>query len=65
MQSNVIITRTHKLMCGYLNCYILYTQIADFGMSRNLLDENYYITSGGKIPVKWTAPEVGIYKGLV
>ena len=27
-------------------------------MSRNLLDENYYITSGGKIPVKWTAPEV-------
>jgi len=33
-------------------------QIADFGMSRDLLNENYYITSGGKIPVKWTAPEV-------
>ena len=33
-------------------------KIADFGMSRDLLDENYYITSGGKIPVKWTAPEV-------
>ncbi|XP_065900397.1 ephrin type-A receptor 8-like [Dysidea avara] len=32
-------------------------KIADFGMSRNLLIENYYITSGGKIPVKWTAPE--------
>jgi len=29
-------------------------------MSRDLLDENYYITSGGKIPVKWTAPEVYI-----
>ena len=27
-------------------------------MSRDLLDENYYVTSGGKIPVKWTAPEV-------
>jgi len=35
-------------------------QIADFGMSRDLLDENYYITSGGKVPVKWTAPEVSI-----
>ena len=30
-------------------------------MSRDLLDENYYITSGGKIPVKWTAPEVHSY----
>ena len=27
-------------------------------MSRNVLDENYYVTSGEKIPVKWTAPEV-------
>ena len=35
-----------------------YVQIADFGMSRDLIDDNYYITSGGKIPVKWTAPEV-------
>ena len=33
-------------------------QIADFGMSRDLIDSNYYITSGGRIPVKWTAPEV-------
>ena len=33
-------------------------QIADFGMSRGLTSDNYYITSGGKIPVKWTAPEV-------
>jgi len=29
-------------------------------MSRDILDENYYITSGGKIPVKWTAPEVNL-----
>ena len=33
-------------------------QIADFGMSRDLEDETYYISHGGKIPVKWTAPEV-------
>ena len=33
-------------------------QIADFGMSRDLMDENYYISHGGKIPVRWTAPEV-------
>ena len=29
-------------------------------MSRDLTNDNYYITSGGKIPVKWTAPEVCI-----
>ena len=29
-------------------------------MSRDLTNDNYYITSGGKIPVKWTAPEVSV-----
>ena len=29
-------------------------------MSRDLIDNNYYITSGGLIPVKWTAPEVSV-----
>lgn len=33
-------------------------QIADFGMSRDLDDEDYYLSNGGKIPFKWTAPEV-------
>ena len=33
------------------------SQIADFGLSRDLQDEEYYISSGGKVPVKWTAPE--------
>ena len=33
-------------------------QIADFGMSQDLMDESYYVSHGGKIPVKWTAPEV-------
>ena len=29
-------------------------------MARDLMDETYYTpkTKGGKIPVKWTAPEV-------
>ena len=36
----------------------MYVQIGDFGMSRDLMDSNYYITHGGIIPVKWTAPEV-------
>ena len=33
-------------------------QIADFGMSRDLSDNDYYVSHGGKIPIKWTAPEV-------
>ena len=33
-------------------------QIIDFGMARDLLREDYYMSSGGMIPVKWTAPEV-------
>ncbi len=31
-------------------------------MSRRLADQNYYIAQGGKIPVKWTAPEALYYK---
>ena len=43
-----------------LFCYII--QIADFGMSRDLADETYYVSHGGMIPVKWTAPEAIHYK---
>ncbi|XP_065177766.1 class II receptor tyrosine kinase-like [Sycon ciliatum] len=32
-------------------------KIGDFGMSRDLEDNNYYTSAGGAIPVKWTAPE--------
>ena len=28
-------------------------------MARDLIDEVYYASKGGAIPVKWTAPEVG------
>ena len=31
-------------------------------MSRDLADETYYVAHGGKIPVKWTAPEALHYK---
>ena len=32
--------------------------MTDFGLSRELEeDEVYYRTQGGKIPVRWTAPE--------
>lgn len=31
-------------------------------MSRNLADEQYYLSQGGRIPVKWTAPEAIHFK---
>ena len=37
------------------------TKIADFGMSRDLSNETYYISNAKKIPIKWTAPEVSIH----
>ena len=37
---------------------LLHMQIADFGMSRDLSASDYYVSHGGKIPIKWTAPEV-------
>ena len=41
---------------------IISNQVADFGMSRDLADEMYYVSHGGMIPVKWTAPEAIHYK---
>ena len=37
-------------------------KVADFGMSRDLADENYYVSRGGMVPIKWTAPEAILYK---
>ena len=31
-------------------------------MSRDLLDEDYYVSRGGMVPVKWTAPEALLYR---
>jgi len=38
--------------------YLDFEQIADFGMARDVTDNSYYVATGGKLPVKWTAPEV-------
>ena len=45
---------------NYQNNFFCLMQIADFGMSRDLSDGDYYVSQGGMIPVKWTAPEVTI-----
>jgi ephrin-B len=37
-------------------------KVADFGMARDLDEGSYYISHGGQIPVKWTAPEALHYK---
>ena len=29
-------------------------------MARDVTDDNFYVASGGKVPAKWTAPEVHI-----
>ena len=55
------------MLCGWRNadtyCIVIFIiQIADFGMSRDLADEDYYVSHGGKIPVKWTAPEALHYR---
>ena len=48
-----------RFMGGILQLLIYHLQISDFGMSRDLTDdEDYYMAGeGGLIPVKWTAPE--------
>ena len=35
-------------------------QIADFGMSRDVTND-YYLSQGGRIPLKWTSPEGILY----
>ena len=60
--NSFMITHTHITFRRlYLNNTLILQiliQIADFGMARDMEDDTYYITSGGKIPIKWTAPEV-------
>eukprot|EP00731_Ephydatia_muelleri_P015152 Em0008g872a len=37
-------------------------KIADFGLSRDLADDTYYVSHGGMVPIKWTAPEAIHFK---
>ena len=41
---------------------LVYTQIADFGLSQHLQNKDYYVSHGGKVPVKWTSPEALHYR---
>ena len=44
---------SHNLAC----------KISDFGLARHAIEnDEYYTSSGGKIPLKWTAPEAIFYK---
>ena len=51
----------YNISSGYVPSYdhnhFIFIQIADFGLSRDLFEEDYYVSHGGKVPVKWTAPE--------
>ena len=49
---------TFKILCNFNT----FPQIADFGMSRDLADAEYYISEGGTIPIRWTAPEAVYYR---
>ena len=53
----MMLVRWVYILFGLAYCVIT-EQIADFGMARDVADSSYYVTTGGKIPVKWTAPEV-------
>ena len=37
-------------------------QVGDVGMARDLEEDSCYMSKGGLIPVRWTAPEVRILK---
>jgi serine/threonine protein kinase len=37
-------------------------KIGDFGLSRDLAESQYYMTHGGRIPIRWTAPEAVMYR---
>ena len=44
------------------NTMINNPQVADFGLSRDLADDTYYVSHGGMVPIKWTAPEAIHFK---
>ena len=47
-----------RMYIVHQHCTSILSQIADFGLSRDLDCSEYYVSMGGKIAVKWTAPEV-------
>lgn len=53
----------HAGVCSSF-CQFVPVKVGDFGMSRDLADEDYYFAHGGVVPVKWAAIEVSILKEL-
>ena len=49
------------VQCKQVLYNIITVRFSDFEMSHGVEDENYYVSRGGKIPIKWTAPEVHYY----
>ena len=52
----------HLTSILYSSCFDLLQKIADFGMSHDMEEDYYYKPKGGRIPVKWTAPEAVLYR---
>jgi len=50
------------IVSEYHHIILCWLQIADFGFSRDLQQEDFYVSYGGKIPIKWTAPEALNYR---
>ena len=47
-----------------LSAIMSFAQIGDFGMSR-VLDSDYYVASGGVLPIRWSAPEVRFEDNII
>ena len=56
-----IAPREYQLYLGN-TITVLALQLADFGMSHDMDEDYYYKPKGGRIPVKWTAPEAILYR---
>ena len=39
--------------------YTKYFKVADFGLARYVIDDQYTSNGGAKFPIKWSPPEVG------
>ena len=56
-----IVYKTFSLCCFPLN-QTFSSKIADFGLSKDISTDYYYKPKGGRVPVRWTAPEAILYK---
>ena len=66
IQLQLLLCKSCLVQDGYNGARIaIMFKIADFVMARDVANDTYYITSGGKIPLKWTAPKVWFTCGVV